>query len=78
MNTFMNLVKRFLVEEGTRGGIGASGGVKALIGASLLPVLNLRTGPWPVSSSCSPIGSAGGLTQGLRQIQDLGAIAIEI
>ena len=78
MNTFMNLVKRFLVEEGTRGGVGASGGVGALVEASSLPALNPRTGPWPASSSYSPMGLAGGLTQGLRQAQDPGAIAMKI
>ena len=78
MNTFMNLVKRSLVEERTRVGVGASEGVGALVGASLLPALNSQTGPWPASSSCSPIGLVGELTQGLRRAQDPGAIAIEI
>ena len=66
------------MEEGTRGGIGASGGVGASVGASSLPALNPRTGPWPASSSCSPVGSAGGLTRGLRRARDPGAIAMEI
>ena len=66
------------MEEGIRGGVGASGGVRALVGASLLPALNPRTGPWPASSSCSPVGSAGGLTWGLCRAQDPGAIAMEI
>ena len=78
MNTFMNLVKKSLVEEGTRGGVGAFEGIGALVGASLLPALNPWTGPWPASLSYSPVGSAGGLTRGLRQARDLEAIAMEI
>ena len=66
------------MEEGTRGGVGAFGGVRALVEASLLPALNPRTGLWPASSSYSLVGSAGGLTQGLRQAQDPRAIAMEI
>ena len=66
------------MEERTKGGVGVSGGVGALVGASLLPALNLRTGLWPASSSCSPVGSVGRLTQGLCRAQDLGAIAMEI
>ena len=74
----MNLVKRFLVEEGIRGGVEASRRVGALVGASLLPMLNLRIEPWPASSSCSPVELAEGLTQGLYQAQDHRAIAMEI
>ena len=74
MNTFINLVKRSLVEEGIRGGVGASGGVEA----SLFPALNPQTGPWPASLSCSLVGLAGELTQGLCQARDPRAIAIEI
>ena len=66
------------MEEGTRGGVGASGRVGALVGASSLPALNPRTRPWPASLSCSPMGSAGGLTQRLRRARDPGAIAMEI
>ena len=62
----------------TRGRVEASGKVKALVETLLLPTLNLLTGPWPASSSCSPIRLAGGLMQKLHQAQDLGAIAIEI
>ena len=78
MNTFTNLVKRSLVEEGTRGRVGASREVGALVGVLLLPALNSRTGPWSASLSCSPIGLAEGLMQGLRQARDPGAIAMEI
>ena len=78
MNIFMNLVKRFLVEKGTRDGVGASEGVGALVEASSLPALNLQTGPRPARSSCSLVRLAEGLTQGLRQAQDPGAIAMEI
>ena len=74
----MNLVKRSLVEERIRGGVGASKGVGALVGASLLPALNRRTRLWPASSSCSPVGLAGGLTQRLCQARDPGAIVMEI
>ena len=66
MNTFMNLVKKSLVEGGTRGRIRASGGVRASVGASLLPALNPQTGPWPANSSCSSMKSVEELTQGLR------------
>ena len=45
MNTFMNLVKRSLEVKRTRGGVGASGGMRALVGASLLPALDLLTEP---------------------------------
>ena len=69
----MNFVKKSSV-GGTRGGVGASRGVEALS----LPAFNLPAGPWGLaSSSCSPMGSAGGLLQGLRQARDLGAIAME-
>ena len=61
MDIFINLVKKFLVEGGTRGGVGAFRGVKALVGASLLLTLNPRTGLWPVSSSYSLVKLAGGL-----------------
>ena len=74
----MNLVKKSLVEEGTRGGVKASGGVEALVKASLLLTLNLLTGLWPANSSCSPIRLAGRLTQELCQAQDPRTIAIEI
>ena len=66
------------MEEGTRDGVGASGGVGALIEASSLPALNPRTGPWPVSSSCSPVELAERLTQGFRRARDPGAIAMKI
>ena len=62
MNTFINLVKRSSVEERTRDGVGASGGVGALVGASLLLALNPQTEPWPASSSYSLVGSARELT----------------
>ena len=74
----MNVVKRSLVEKRTRGGVKASGGVGALVRASSLPALNLWTEPWPANSSYSPVRLAEGLTQGLRQAQDPGAIAMEI
>ena len=73
MNTFINLVKRFLEVRKTRGGVEASGGVKA----SLLPALDLLARPWaPASSFSSPAGSTRLLRQGLRRvIQDPRAIA---
>ena len=78
MNTFMNLVKRSLVEGGTKDGVGASGGIGASLRASLLPALNLQIGSWPASSSCSLMGLARGLTQGLYRARDLGAITMKI
>ena len=71
-------MKRSLVEGGIKGEVRASGRVRALVEASLLSALNLWTEPWPVNSFCSPVGSAKGKTQGLRQAQDPGAIAMEI
>ena len=73
MNTFMNLMKRSLEVGGTKGGVKASGRVKAL----LLPALDPLAGPWALASlSSSPAGSTGVLTQRLRQVvQDPGAIA---
>ena len=61
-----------------RGGVGASGGVRALVGTSLLPALNLWTEPWPASSSYSPVVLAGRLMQRFCQARDPGAIAMEI
>ena len=68
----MNFVKRSSV-KGTRGGVIALGSV----GATLLPGLNHLAGPWaPASSSSSPVGLTGVVTQELRRvIRDLGAIA---
>ena len=74
----MNLVKRSSIKRGTKSGVKASGGIRASVGASLLPALNPQTEPWPASSSYSLVGSARGLTQGLRLAQDPGAIAMEI
>ena len=73
----MNLVKRSLEVEGTRGGVEASGGVGASVGALLLLALDLFAGSWaPASSFSSPAGSTGVLTQGLRRVaRDPGAIA---
>ena len=78
MNTFMNLVKKSLVKEGTRSGVEASGGVGTLVGASSLPALNSQTGLWPASLFYSPVRLAKGLTQGLRQAQDPKAITMKI
>ena len=78
MNIFMNLVKRSLVEGEIKSGIRAFGEVRALVGASLLLALNSKTRLWPASSSCFPVESARGLTQRLGQVQDPGAIAMEI
>ena len=78
MNTFMNLVKRSSVKERIRGGIGASGGIGALVKASSLLAFNPRTGLWPASLSCSPVGLARELTQGLYQAQGPEAITMEI
>ena len=64
----MNLVKRSLVKEETRDGVGAFGGVGASVGASLLLTLNPRTGLWLASSPCSLVELAKGLTQELYQI----------
>lgn len=73
----MNMVKRSLVEEEIRGGIGASRGVGALVKAIWLPILDLLPRPWPASSSCSSVGFVGKLRQDLCRAQDLGAIAKE-
>ena len=78
MNTFINLVKKSLVKERTRGGVGASKGVRASVRASSFLALNPRTELWLASSSCSPVRSAKGLTRGLRRAQNPGAIVIEI
>ena len=60
---------------GTRGGVGASRG----IGALLLPTSNLFTMLWGlVSSSCSQMGLAGGFLQEFCQARDPRAIAIEL
>ena len=72
---------------GTRGRIGASGKVEASgeikaserVGALLLPVSDLPTGPWRRANlSCFLIRLAGRLLQGLCQARNLKAIAIEI
>ena len=74
----MNLMKRFLVEGGTRGGVGASREIEALIRVLLLAILNPLTGFWPTSSFCSLVRLAEGFTKGLHHERDLEAIAIEI
>ena len=67
-------MKRSLIKR-IRDRVEASRGIEALS----LPVFNLLAGPWgPASSSCSPIKLVGGLSQGLCQAQDSGAIAIKI
>ena len=54
----MNFVNRFLAGRKIRDGVGNLGEM----GALLLPASDLSTGPWVLaSSSCSPIGLAGGL-----------------
>ena len=76
----MNFVKKSLVGE-IKGRVGALGRVKALerIGALLLLAFDFFVRLWGLaSSSCSLVGSARGLLQGLRQARDPGAIAIEI
>ena len=79
MNTFMNFVNRFSAGGGTRGGIRASGKIGALVETLLFPVLDLLAGPWAlVSSSCFPVRLGEGLTGGLRQAQNPGAIATEL
>ena len=66
----MNFVKRSLEGGGTRGGMGALGGV----GASLLPTSDFV----PASLSCS-MRLTERLTQGLRRVvRDLGAIVKEL
>ena len=75
-NTFMNCVKRSLVEEGTKGGVRASRELKASkgVGALLVPILDLVVGPWwSASLSCS-MRLAEGLTQELHQMRDPRAI----
>ena len=74
----MNLIKKFFIEERTRGGVEASGAVRALVGASLLPIFNLFTRFWLESLFFSLIRLARGLTQELYLVWDLGAIAMEI
>ena len=73
----MNLVKRSLKVEGTKGGVRAFKEVRASVRASLLPVLDSLVGLWaPVSLFSSLVGSTGVLTRRLwRVIQDFGAIA---
>ena len=78
MNIFMNLVKKSLVEGGTKSGVRASGGVRALVGASSLSAFNPWTGPWPANSFCSLVGSAERLMQKLHQVRDPEAIVMEI
>ena len=76
----MNFVKKSLV-GGTRGRVGALGGIKALrkIGILLLLISDLFARLWELASSfCSLIRSAQGLLQGFYQVQDLRAIMIEI
>ena len=76
MNTFMNLVKKSSEIGGTRGGVEASGGIRASVGASSLPALDLLAGPLALASSSSfPTGLTGVLTRGLRQGRDPGTIA---
>ena len=41
MNAFINFVKRFLMGRETRGGMGVSRHVNTLVGALLLPILDL-------------------------------------
>ena len=54
----MNLVKNFLLGGKTRVGIGALGGVRTLIKALLLSILDLYIRLWPVSLFCFLVGSA--------------------
>ena len=76
MNTFINMVKRFLEVRGTRDRVGVFRGVRALVETSLLLALDPFARPWaPASLSSSPAGLTGVLTQGLWQAQDPGAIA---
>ena len=76
IKTFINLVKRSLEVGGTRDGVGASKEVEASVGALSLPALDFLAELWLTSLSNSPVGLAGVLTQGLRQVvQDLRAIA---
>ena len=55
MNTFINLVKKTLIEEEKKGRIRASKEVKALIKASLLSPLDFLIGSWLTSLSYSQI-----------------------
>ena len=71
MNTFMNFVKRSLVKEGTRGGVGAIKEVKA----SLLLVLDLFFYP---ASSFYSVSLAKTLMQRLCQAQISQAITKEV
>ena len=76
----MNFVKTSLV-EGTRGGVGASEGVRASkrVRVLTLPTSDLFAGPWGLASlSYSLVGSAGRLLQGLRQAQNPGTTPIKI
>ena len=68
----MNYVNRSLAGGGTRGRMGASGGVKAL----LLLALDFLTRPWASASLFCSIKLTERLTQGLCQmVEDPGAIA---
>ena len=73
MNTFMNLIKRSSEVRVIKGGVEASGRVRA----SLLLAFDLPAGLWaPASSSSSSVKSTGMLTQKLRRlVQDPEAIA---
>ena len=66
----MNFVKRSLEGRGTRSGVVTSGGVEALVGASLLPTLDFLAGLWLASSSSSSVELAGVLMQRLRRAQN--------
>lgn len=59
----------FLVEEETRGRVGTSGRVEALVKALLLPTLDLLTGFYLSSLFCS-MRLVKRLTQKLWQLQD--------
>ena len=74
----MNLVKKFLVKKRTKGRVETFGKIKALIEVSSLLILNFLIVFWPASSSYSLIKLTKKLTQRLRQVRDLKAIAIKI
>ena len=70
----MNLVKRFLMEKGIRGGIEAFEEVRALVKALLLPTLDFLAEPWPTSLSYF-VKLAKKLPQRLWQAHDPETIA---
>lgn len=71
----MNFVKKSSLRERTKDGVGTTGGVKVLIRALSLPILDYLAGPWQASLFCFLIRLHERLTQGLRGAKVFRAIA---